>query len=417
MIDRYLGQNLAAARPNPAWAISALFVFGAALLCVSQLVPQQRAAAQFVEEDRAALVRAKAQSVEAEARSAALAARADSVSDAADRARLQAASIAASIQAAEAGILAAEARLSLVQAKLGDQRAQLAQRQAPVLKLMGALQSLSRRPPTAVLAQPGSLADMVHVRIVLGDVMPEIEQRTKSLKVDLARTRALREDVKLAADVLKDEQLKLRDRRSALVRLEGQRRIQSRQLASSAALESDRAIAMGEEARDINDLLVSLAGDSAQRDRLAELPGPSLRPDIPGAAVASVDQATAPASGPPVYRLPVIGQLVRGFGEATPSGARSMGLTIRTRAGAQIIAPAQGRVVFSGPYRGYGNILIIDHADGWSSLITDLIANTIKVGDKVDQGEPVGRAGPDRPTITIELRRQGRAVDIAPLLG
>jgi murein hydrolase activator len=273
-----------------------------------------------------------------------------------------------------------------------------------------------------VLAQPGSLSDMVHVRIVLNDVMPEIEKRTVSLKADVARTRALREDVALAGRALKDEQKKLAERRAELVKLEGQRRLQSRQLASSAAIEADRAIARGEEARDLTALIDDLAGDAATRDRLAQLSGPVIRPAAPGNAQASPDTApdTAGAdapTGPPPYRLPVLGKLVAGFGEATQNGTRSAGLSIRTRAGAQIVAPADGRIAFSGPYRGYGTILIIDHANGWSSLITNLVSASPSVGTSVTQGEPLGRAGPDRPVITIELRRQGRPVDIVPLLG
>jgi murein hydrolase activator len=399
------------------WLISLLFAGGCAALLIFA-VNSGTAQAQYADEDRAALIRAKQQAAEAEARSVKLAADAENAADSADAARKQAAAVAASIQAAEAGIEAAEVRLSMVQSLLNGQRQQLSLKQAPMLRLTGALQSLSRQPPLAVLAQPGSLSDMVHVRIVLNDVMPEIEKRTATLKAEVARTRALREDVALATKALKDEQAKLASRRTELVKLEGQRRLQSRQLASSAAIEADRAIARGEEARDLTALIDDLAGDAATRDRLAQLSGPVIRPAAPGNAAASSDAVAADMpSGPPPYRLPVLGKLVAGFGEATQNGTRSAGLSIRTRAGAQIVAPADGRIAFAGPYRGYGTILIIDHANGWSSLITNLIAATPTVGASVAQGEPLGRAGPDRPVITIELRRQGRPVDIVPLLG
>ena len=400
--------------------IGAIAAFASTSVALAVLATADAPAqAQYVAEDRAALVRAKQQAAMAEARAVQLLAEADSAADAADRARKQAVAVAASIQASEAGIDAAEVRLSMVQAILSGQRAQLAQKQAPMLQLTGALQSLSRRPPLAVLAQPGTLTDMVHVRMVLADVMPEIERRTAGLKSEVARTRAMREDVALATRALKSEQEKLAERRSELVRMEGQRRLQSRQLASSAALESDRAIARAEEARDISGLLDGLAGDAAIRDRLAQLSGPVPRPDVPGAvAVVTTDAGNSRAdNGPPPYRLPVLGKLVAGFGEASESGTRSAGLSIRTRGGAQVVAPADGRIAYAGPYRGYGTILIIDHANGWSSLITNLIATTPGVGTRVTQGEPLGRAGPDRPIITIELRRQGRPVDIVPLLG
>jgi len=82
-----------------------------------------------------------------------------------------------------------------------------------------------------------------------------------------------------------------------------------------------------------------------------------------------------------------------------------------------VVAPTGGRVSFAGPYRGYGTIIIIDHGQGWTTLITNLAAVEVKVGDAVDQGSPVGKAGSERPTITVELRRQGQPVDITRLIG
>ena len=84
---------------------------------------------------------------------------------------------------------------------------------------------------------------------------------------------------------------------------------------------------------------------------------------------------------------------------------------------AQAIAPTAGRVVFAGPYRDYGQILIIDHGGGWTTLITGLHRLTTRVGDAVRQGDPVGVTGARRSNITVELRRNGRPVDIIPLVG
>ena len=122
-------------------------------------------------------------------------------------------------------------------------------------------------------------------------------------------------------------------------------------------------------------------------------------------------------SGPPPYRLPVVGQLVTGMGEVNDSGVRARGLTLVTQPGAQAIAPTAGRVAFAGPYRDYGQILIIDHGGGWTTLITGLHRLTTRVGDAVRQGDPVGVTGARRSNITVELRRNGRPVDIIPLVG
>jgi murein hydrolase activator len=82
-----------------------------------------------------------------------------------------------------------------------------------------------------------------------------------------------------------------------------------------------------------------------------------------------------------------------------------------------VVAPAPGRVSFAGDYRGYGKIVIIDHGGGWTSLVTGMIALSVGVGDTLDAGTPVGRAGSQDSRITVELRRAGRPVDIVAMLG
>jgi len=117
----------------------------------------------------------------------------------------------------------------------------------------------------------------------------------------------------------------------------------------------------------------------------------------------------------PAYRLPVIGTVMTGLGELSTEGTRSRGVTIATAAGAQVVAPAAGRVAFAGPFRSYGRIVIIDHGGGWTSLVTDMISVSTQVGENVAQGAPIGRAGPEHPRVTIELRREGRPMDVAAL--
>jgi septal ring factor EnvC (AmiA/AmiB activator) len=117
------------------------------------------------------------------------------------------------------------------------------------------------------------------------------------------------------------------------------------------------------------------------------------------------------------YRLPVTGQLVTGLGEVSKTGARAKGLTLRTQGQAQVSAPHAGRIAFAGPFKGYGKIIIIDHGDGWTSLITDMSTLSVRIGETVIQGSPIGRTGDGTPKVTIELRRSGRPVDITPMIG
>jgi septal ring factor EnvC (AmiA/AmiB activator) len=173
---------------------------------------------------------------------------------------------------------------------------------------------------------------------------------------------------------------------------------------------------MSEKSRDISELMDDLDEQAEVRARLAELPGPLLRPLQPGAARALVREAAVRRTGRPPYRLPVVGRLVSGLGEVSEAGLRAKGLTLATASSAQVVAPAKGRIGFAGPFRGYDNIVIVDHGGGWASLITHLAHVSVRVGDRVDQGSPIGRMGTGNPRVTVELRRSGRPIDIVPLV-
>ncbi len=350
-------------------------------------------------------------------RAARLEASAAAASDASAQARARAAAVAARIQSAEATIDAAEARIAIIERLRAEQRAALALKQGPTIRLVAALQSLARRPPALALVQPGSLDDLVHVRALLSSILPIVQARTADLRADLERGRRLRAAADTALAMLKESQTALVTQRNRLAALAVERRNAADRLTGSAMAEQDRAIALGEEARDIVDLIGRIDTDAARRSELATLPGPVMRPARPGDARLRPADADLNEAAQAPYRLPVVGQVVTGLGEVSETGVRARGLTIATRPNAQVVAPTGGRIAFAAPYRGFGRIVIIDHGRGWTTLLTSLAALDVHVGDIVDPGSPIGRAGPDRPTITIELRRGGQPVDIAHLIG
>jgi murein hydrolase activator len=370
-----------------------------------------------IDEAKQALRQAELSSAEATARAERLESAASAAANDADAVRARAAAIAARIQTAEADISAAEARIAIIDSLRRDQRARLAEKQGPTVRLVAALQMLARRPTALALVQPGSIGDLVHTRAIFSTVAPAIDARTASLRDDVAQGKALAAEAERALAALTAGQQALVAQRNALGALESERRKVADQLSGNAMVEQDRAMAMGEEARDLGELMSRIDDAAAVRARLEALPGPVLRPNRPGDPRPLPLDAPGDGGGQAPYRLPVIGQVVTGYGEVSSAGVRARGLTIATRAGAQVIAPTGGRIVFAGTYRGYGNIIIIDHGRGWTTLITGLAQLDTRVGDPIEQGSPIGKAGPARPTITVELRRGGAPVDIAQLIG
>lgn len=365
-----------------------------------------------------AMKEAQAQSARARRRSEEMEARASQATADADRLNARAAAAAARIQEAEADIREGQARIAIVNRLIADQQSRLAVQQQPLVRLTAALQSLSRRPATLSVLQPGSLKDTVHVRAVFSQLLPVIDQRTADLRGELAKARGLKADALAANAMLKTSRQRLADTREALGRLEAEKRVAARGLSSGASLEAERATALGEQARDIGDLMSELQVAGDVRQRLARLPVPPLRPSATTSSALPSPERPEGSSPDPAYRLPVVGSIVNGFGELSDSGVRSRGLTVATEPGAQVVAPARARIVFAGPYKGFGQIVILDHGDGWSSLIADLGRLTASVGQTVTSGSPIGiaRTGAS-PTVILELRRQGRPVDILAMAG
>lgn len=370
----------------------------------------------LLEQERTALARALADAKAAARRSATLERQADSAVAEADKARAEARVVASRVQQAEAEIAAAEARVKIIATLQRAQRARLAARQQPLARLTAALQSMARRPTMLALVQPGSIDDLVRVRAVLATTLPRVEAETAALRKDIARSRDLARQANRAAALQREGRQQLAYRRAELARLEARARNRSRELASTSRLEEERALGLSERARDLDSLVGDLEASATLRQQLAALEGPVLRPPRPQASEV-IENAPAPASSArPAYRLPAAGAIVTGFGEVAATGVRSRGLTLATRPGAQLIAPADGRIAFAGAYRGFGQIVIIEHVGGWTSLITGLARTKLKVGERIAQGDPLGRAADNRPRITVELRRNGRPIDIAALL-
>lgn len=363
---------------------------------------------------RDAVERAERAARQAAARARKLEQEADEATEAAARTAREAAALAARIQQAEANILAAQARYALI----ADQRraldAELAREQQPLVHLTAALQNMARRPLVLSALQPGSLKQTVYVRAVLETAAPAIRARTAGLRARLERGRALEREARAMLARLRDSERRLADRRRALDALAARQRLASREARQIAQRESQRALALSENARDLDALVEELGRAATLREELAALPGPIIRPPRPGASQV-VDTGAAPLPRPTglpaPLQLPVQGRTLTGFGESDAAGLASTGLTLAPAPGAQVVAPAAGRVAFAGPYRGYGQIVIIEHGNGFTSLVTGLARIGIAAGDELIGGSPIGTAAVRDGAIGFELRRDGEPVN------
>ena len=374
------------------------------------------------------LARATRESKAAEARAARFTREAEQASEAAARAAGEAAALAAQIQQAEADIEAARARFALARSERARIAARLAAKQEPTARLAAALQTAARRPLALSALQPGSLEDIVHVRAVLASAVPQIRARTASLRGELTAGRAAEARAGKAIAALRTGETELRERRQQLASIEASQRRAFRAARGSALREEERALALAETARDLDGLVDQLDRQAQLRRELAALPGPVLRPvdlaralpaDVAGETPASSSTllTTPTQSAAPRLQLPIAGRTLAGFGALRTSGARTTGITLAPVAGAQVVAPAAGRIAFAGPYKGFGTIVILEHDGGWTSLVTGLARVDVAVGQSVIGGSPIGIAGRRDEPVTIELRRAGKPVNPLNFVG
>lgn len=374
----------------------ALLILAAPFLVagVSAPLPESRETAD------AALARARLEAETAARRLRSLEDKAASANGEAARLHAERAAAAASIEAAEAKISESDANLRLARAQAALVEEQLAQKRAPVAALLAGLVTMGRQPPLLTLADGASIEDMVRVRALLDATAPVIERRNAALSAQLAQRRRLAALSDSARADLARDRSELARREKRFAQLEAKASIRAAQLAGEAFGAGDQLLARAEE-------LDTAGGDaaaiSAGRATGAALAGLGLAPARP-----------VPGDSPPppsriAYSLPAEAPLLEGLGTVSRTGIASRGLRLASARGAALIVPADGTIIFSGPYRSQDGLVIIDHGGGWTSLLLG-VASDLPRGSHVRRGEPLGRALGE---IGVELRRGGTPISPA----
>lgn len=297
-------------------------------------------------------------------------------------------------------------------------------------RVISALVRLSRRPVETFVLLPESQKDRLHGAAVLGAAVSSLEKDAKALRKSLDSLAGVRTELdaqrrKLAAvrDDLDAERGRLADL------LDRKRTLRQRTAEEQRELEKETA-GLAAKADDLRDLLQRIEAMRKARAALPKpwpampeaLPRPGTKPQPP-----ATPTIASPAAPPPETRpfttahgalpLPVRGPVVARYGEADGVGQTLRGIRIRTAEAAQVVAPHDGQVVFAGPFRGYGLLLIIDHGESYHSLLAGAEELDVEVGQWVLAGEPVGRMGrpaKGKPELYVELRQDGQPVNPLP---
>jgi murein hydrolase activator len=340
------------------------------------------------------------------------------------------------VQKLELQIEETEKRLSDLLAREDTLRASLAARREVLAEVLAALQLIGYRPPPAILVKPEDALASIHSAILLGAVVPELRAKATALVADLDKLVALRTDQETERDRLRQDAAALAEGRERIALLIAERKKQ--QAASEAALSAEvqRAASLADQADSLRELIsrieqenATAAAAAAEAKKAAELArndaGNTQATNLGDPDRLSPKVPFADAKG--LLPLPVNGKQILAFGDKNDIGGTTQGISIATLPSAQVSSPADGWVVYAGPFRSYGQLLILNTGDGYHVLLAGMERIDVQLGQFVLAGEPVAvmaaeqlaaagavAVGATQPVLYVEFRKDGASIDPAP---
>ena len=309
-------------------------------------------------------------------------------------------------------------------------RLSLGERRELLGEVLAALQRMGLNPPPAILVQPEDALASVRSAILLGSVVPEMRHETAELLADLKELSSLKASIEGERARLFRTVADQAGEKHRLAGLISEKQKLEEQSAADLAEQQARSEEMAGRAGTLQDLIASLESDiSGARDAVEEAAkaAEEARRQLPPAREPNLAASLPFEALKNQVALPVFGQIGQRFGESDAAGRPLMGDMVKTHSGAIVTAPAAGAVLYAGPFRSYGQLLILNVGEGYHVVLAGLGRVSVSLGQTLMAGEPVGAMGEARvastaafgstnngPELYVEFRRQGKPVDPSP---
>jgi septal ring factor EnvC (AmiA/AmiB activator) len=334
----------------------------------------------------------------------------------------------------EEQLAATEDRLRRLGTNEDAVRASLAERQDVLSEVLAALQRIGQHPPPALAVRPKDALGAVRSALLLNAVMPEIHLEAQALAGDLSTLRQLRLSSAAERDRLVADARRLTEEQARVELLVASKKQERETTEAQLAREQARSEELASEAESLKELIATMERDIASARAAAEAARDATKardgkavPADPFSDAGRLAPAISFAQAKGRLNLPVAGTTLRDFGMDDGFGGQTRGRSIATRTGAQVVAPADGWVVYAGPFRSYGQVLILNAGDGYHVLLAGMDRTTVEQGQFVLAGEPVAAMGETRvasaatldlsapqPVLYVEFRKDGISIDPTP---
>jgi len=316
---------------------------------------------------------------------------------------------AAELQASEAKLSATEDKLRSMTAQIDEKIKDLNVRKKDLATMVQASLKLSQTPPEAIILMPGDMMNNMKASRALKMTVDSIKYQSEAIQKQMAELEALKLVLTKNQEDANAERAKLSDQRELLKTQIAEHKILQKKLNAQQQEVKAKTQSLAKKARDLKDLIAALEKEKeAQRQKQEdEIESDTSQPDGEKGQLRSFSGAKGH------IRVPAAGKLSQRFGESKLNET-TKGIIITTRFGAQVTAPYDAEVLFTGPFMEYGSMIILRHSDGFHTLLAGMSKIDASVGDFLLEGEPIGAMGDENNNrLYMELRSNNQPIDPA----
>ena len=336
--------------------------------------------------------------------------------------------LAKTLESQQSAVQTADQKLKKLGAESIIIRSTLAEKQDQLSELLAGLQRLEQNPPPALVVEPQNILQALRGAMMFGAVVPEMRDQAQNLQNDLHRLEAIKTETE---DTKKSQEAALQAlavSQIELIKLQTEKKAFAASSAKSLTYEKLRSAELAKQAKNLKQLLAALEEEKKKAEALKTAEAKALEETERKKREALMRPMMVFTEAHGKLDYPVQGDKLKQFGEDNGLGGTSDGLAIAASADSTVISPVDGRVEFAGPFRSYGQLLILNVGEGYLVLLAGMNQISAEIGQSIRAGEPLGQMGKGpssvaligsetnnaQPVLYIEFRKNNDPVDPSP---
>jgi murein hydrolase activator len=336
--------------------------------------------------------------------------------------------LAKTLESQQSAVQTADTKLKKLGAESIVIRSTLAEKQDQLSELLAGLQRLEQNPPPALVVEPQNILQALRGAMMFGAVVPEMRDQALELQNNLRRLDAIKTETEDAKKTQEQALSALAASQSELIKLQAEKKALAINSAKDLEAEKLRAADLANQAKNLKQLLTALEEEKKKAEAIKTAEAKALEETERKKREALMRPMMVFTQAHGKLDYPVQGDKLKQFGDDNGLGGTLDGLAIATSANSNVISPVDGRVEFAGPFRSYGQLLILNVGEGYLVLLAGMNQISAEIGQSIRAGEPLGQMGKGpssvaligsetnnaQPVLYIEFRKNNDPVDPSP---